>query len=164
MAQNTFDIVSKVDLPEVGNAVQQTVKEIRQRYDLKNTGSEVELDRGDPKIVLRCPDEFVLRQVSEVLQQKLIRRKVPLKALTFGIVRPAAGSSVIQDIALQQGIPNEKAREIVKVVKGTKLKVQAAIQGDQVRIGGKQRDDLQAVMAALKDKDFGIDMQFTNYR
>ena len=164
MAQNTFDIVSKVDLPEVGNAVQQTVKEIRQRYDLKNTGSEVELDRGDPKIFLRCPDEFVLRQVSEVLQQKLIRRKVPLKALTFGIVRPAAGSSVIQDIALQQGIPNEKAREIVKVVKGTKLKVQAAIQGDQVRIGGKQRDDLQAVMAALKDKDFGIDMQFTNYR
>ncbi len=164
MAQNTFDIVSKVDLPEVQNAVQQTIKEIRQRYDLKNAGSEVELDIETPKIVLRCPDEFVLRQVGDVLQQKLIRRKIPMKALTFGAVRPAAGSSVIQDIALQQGIPNEKAREIVKVVKKTKLKVQAAIQGDQVRIGGKRRDDLQAVIAALKDKDFGIDMQFTNYR
>ncbi len=164
MAQNTFDIVSKVDLPEVRNAVQQTLKEIRQRYDLKDANSEVELELDPPKIVLRCPDEFVLRQVSGVLQQKLIRRKVPAKALTFGLVRSAAGSSVVQDIALQQGIPNEKAREIVKIVKGTKRKVQAAIQGDQVRISGKQRDDLQAVMRLLKDKDFGIDVQFANYR
>ena len=164
MAQSTFDIVSKVDLPEVQNAVQQTIKEIRQRYDLKNSGSEVEFDSEAPKIVLRCPDEFVLQQVCDVLQQKLTRRKVPMKALTFGAVRPAAGSSVVQDIALQQGIPNEKAREIVKVVKGAKLKVQASIQGDQVRIGGKKRDDLQAVIAVLKDRDFGIDMQFTNYR
>lgn len=164
MAQNTFDIVSKVDLPEVRNAVQQTIKEIRQRYDLKGTNSEVEFEPEPPRIVLRCPDEFVLQQVSDVLQQKLVRRKIPTKALTFGPVRPAAGASVVRDIALQQGIPNDKAREIVKAVKATKRKVQAAIQGDQVRIGGKHRDDLQAVIAALKDKDFGIDMQFTNYR
>ncbi len=164
MAQNTFDIVSRVDLTEVQNAVQQTIKEIRQRYDLKNAGSEIEIDRETPKIVLCCPDEFVLRQVSDVLQQKLIRRKVPLKALTFGAVRTAAGSSVVQDIDLQQGIPNQEAREIVKTVKRTKLKVQASIQGDQVRISGKKRDDLQAVIAALKDKNFEIDMQFMNYR
>lgn len=164
MAQNTFDIVSKVDLLEVQNAVQQAIKEIRQRYDLKNSKSEIDFDREAPKIVLRCPDEFVLQQVADVLQQKLVRRKVPVKALTFGALRSAVGSSVVQDISLQQGIPNEKAREIVKVVKAAKLKVQAAIQGDMVRISGKKRDDLQAVIAALKDKDFGIDMQFTNYR
>ncbi len=164
MAQNTFDVVSKVDLPEVQNAVQQAMKEVHQRYDLKATKSEIEFDREAPKIVLRCPDEFVLQQVSDVLQQKLIRRQVPTKALTFNPPRPAAGSSVVQEIELQQGIPMEKAREIVKAVKATKIKVQASIQGDQVRIGGKNRDDLQTVMAVLKEEDFGIDMQFTNYR
>ena len=164
MAQNTFDVVSKVDLPEVQNAIQQAIKEIQQRYDLKATKSEIEFDAEAPKIILRCPDEFVLQQVSDVLQQKLVRRQVPTKALNFSPPRPAAGSSVVQDIELQQGIPIEKAREIVKAVKVTKIKVQAAIQGDQIRISGKNRDDLQDVMAALKAEDFGIDMQFTNYR
>ena len=164
MAQNSFDIVSEVELPEVQNAVQQALKEIRQRYDLKNTKSEIEFDKEAPKITLRCPDEFVLQQVGDVLQQKLIRRKVPMKALQIGEPQPAAGSSVVQEIDLQQGIPTEKAREIVKAIKATKLKVQAAIQGDQLRVSGKKRDDLQDVMAALREKDFGIDMQFRNYR
>jgi uncharacterized protein YajQ (UPF0234 family) len=164
MPQASFDIVSKIDLQEVLNAVQQTLKEVHQRYDLKGTGSTVELDQVNHKVVLQSPDEFTLKQVLEILQQKLVRRGVPLKGLDFQKIQPAAGSSVVQEINLQQGIPIEKAREIVKLIKQTKLKVQAAIQGDQVRVTGKSRDDLQRVIAGLKEQDLGIDMQFTNYR
>jgi hypothetical protein len=164
MAQPSFDIVSKIDVQEVLNAVQQTMKEVQQRYDLKGTGSTVELDQADNKVTLQSPDEFTLKQVLDILQQKLVRRGVPLKGLDFQKIQPAAGSSVVQEINLQQGIPIEKAREIVKLIKQTKLKVQAAIQGDQVRVSGKNRDDLQQVIAGLKEQDLGIDMQFVNYR
>lgn len=164
MAQSSFDIVSKIDLQEVLNAVQQTMKEVQQRYDLKGTGSTVELDQAANKVTVRSPDEFTLKQVLDILQQKLVRRGVPLKGLDYQKIQPAAGSSVVQEINLQQGIPIEKAREIVKIIKQTKLKVQAAIQGDQVRVSGKSRDDLQKVIAGLKEQDLGIDMQFTNYR
>jgi hypothetical protein len=160
----SFDVVSKVDLQEVSNAVQQTLKEVNQRYDLKGTGSSVELDQVEAKISARGPDEFTLKQVLEILEQKLVRRSVPLKGLVYEQMQPAAGSSVVQEIKLQQGIPIEKAREIVKIIKQTKLKVQAAIQGDQVRVTAKSRDDLQRVIAGLKEQDLGIDMQFTNYR
>jgi cyclic-di-GMP-binding protein len=164
MPQASFDIVSKIDLQEVLNAVQQTLKEVQQRYDLKGTGSTVELDQANNKIVVHSPDEFTLKQVLDILGQKLVRRGVPLKGLDYQKIQPAAGSAVVQEINLQQGIPIEKAREIVKLIKQTKLKVQAAIQGDQVRVTGKNRDDLQQVIAAMKEQDLGIDMQFTNYR
>jgi hypothetical protein len=164
MAQASFDIVSKIDLQEVSNAVQQTLKEVQQRYDLKGTGSTVELDQAENKVTLQSPDEFTLKQVMDILEQKLVRRGVPLKGLQYEKIQPAAGSSVVQEINLQQGIPIEKAREIVKIIKQTKIKVQAAIQGDQVRVSGKSRDDLQRVMAVVKEQDLGIDMQFTNYR
>lgn len=164
MPENTFDIVSKIELPEVSNAVQQTVKEVQQRYDLKNSHSEIELNEKDNKILLASADEFKLKAVVEILEQKLVKRKVPLKGLTFGAVTPAAGSTVRQEITLQQGIPIEKSREIVKAIKDSKKKVQASIQGDLVRVSGKDRDILQEVMQMLRGQDFGIDMQFTNYR
>jgi uncharacterized protein YajQ (UPF0234 family) len=164
MPDNTFDIVSKIELPEVSNAVQQAVKEIQQRYDLKNTHSEIELNEKDNKILLASQDEYKLKAVVEILEQKLVKRKVPLKGLAYGPVLPAAGSSVRQEITLQQGIPIEKAREIVRVIKDGKKKVQASIQGDFVRVAGKDRDALQDVIQLLRGSDFGIDMQFTNYR
>ena len=164
MPENTFDIVSKIELPEVSNSIQQARKEIEQRYDLKNTHSSIELQEKDSKIQLASADEFKLRAVIEILEQKLVKRKVPLKGLVYGTVTPAAGSSVRQEITLQQGIPIEKAREIVKAIKDSKKKVQASIQGDFVRVSGKDRDTLQEVMALLRGADFGIDMQFTNYR
>jgi uncharacterized protein YajQ (UPF0234 family) len=164
MPDNTFDIISKVDLPEVSNAVQQAVKEIQQRYDLKGSHSSIELQEKDNKIQLQSQDEFKLKAVVEILEQKLVKRKVPLKGLSFGVITPAASSTVRQEITLQQGIPIEKAREIVRVIKESKKKVQASIQGDLVRISGKDRDTLQEVMALLRGTDFGIDMQFTNYR
>jgi len=164
MPENTFDIVSKIDLAEVSNAVQQAIKEIHQRYDLKDSKSDIQLNEKDNKIVLASLDEFKLKAVSDVLEQKLVKRKVPLKGLSFGPITPAAGSTVRQEITLQQGISTEKAREIVKAVKDSKKKVQASIQGDFVRIAGKDRDTLQDVIAMLRGHDFGIDMQFTNYR
>ena len=164
MPDNTFDIVSKIDLAEVNNAVQQALKEIHQRFDLKDSKSEIQVNEKDHKITLASADEFKLKAVSDVLEQKLVKRKVPLKGLSFGPVTPAAGSSVRQEITLQQGISTEKAREIVKAVKDSKKKVQASIQGDLVRISGKDRDTLQEVIALLRGHDFGIDMQFTNYR
>ncbi len=164
MAANSFDIVSEIDIEEVKNAVNQAMKEVVNRYDLKKTKSTIEVDQAGGKIVARSDDEFTIKQVVDVLDQKLVRRGVPLKGLTYGPVRDAAGSTVIQEITMQQGIPIEKAREIVKLIKNQKMKVQSSIQGDQVRVSGKKRDDLQAVMAMLKDEDLGIDMQFTNYR
>jgi cyclic-di-GMP-binding protein len=164
MPDNTFDIVSKIDLAEVNNAIQQAAKEIHTRFDLKDSKSDIQLNEKDNKILLASADEFKLKAVTEVLQQKLVKRKVPLKGLNFGAIIPAAGSSVRQEITLQQGIPIEKAREIVKIVKDSKKKVQASIQGDLVRISGRDRDTLQEVMALVRGHDFGIDMQFTNYR
>ncbi|MBM3725154.1 MAG: YajQ family cyclic di-GMP-binding protein [Acidobacteria bacterium] len=164
MPDNSFDIVSKIELPEVSNAIQQALKEIITRYDLKDSKSSIELNEKDNKILLASKDEFKLKAVTEVLEQKLIKRKVPLKGLTYGTVTPAANSSVRQEISLQQGIPIEKAREIVKCIKDSKKKVQASIQGDLVRVAGKDRDTLQEIIALLRGEDFGIDMQFTNYR
>jgi hypothetical protein len=164
MPDNSFDVVSKIELPEVLNAVQQAQKEIIQRYDLKDSHSSIELNEKDNKLQLASKDEFKLKAVVDILESKLVKRKVPLKGLTFGQVTPAAGSSVKQEITLQQGIPTEKAREIVKKIKDSKLKVQASIQGDFVRVSGRDRDVLQQVIKLLRESDFGIDMQFTNYR
>ncbi len=159
---NSFDIVCKIDLQEVANAVHQAQKEIGQRYDLKQTQSQITQDKEG--LVVTTDNDYTLRQVLDVLQSKLHRRGVPLKALSYGKVEAAAGGTVRQRIGLQQGIPMEKAREIVKLIKEAKLKVQAQIQEDQVRVSGKNRDDLQAVIRLLKDKDLGIEMQFANYR
>jgi uncharacterized protein YajQ (UPF0234 family) len=164
MPDNSFDVVSKIDLAEVNNAIQQALKEIQTRYDLKTSKSEIQLNEKDHKILMESQDEFKLKAVNEVFEQKLAKRKVPLKGLSFGPVTPAAGSAVRQEISLQQGIPIEKARDIVKLIKDSKKKVQASIQGDLVRVAGKDRDTLQEVMALLRGHDFGIDMQFTNYR
>ena len=163
MLENSFDIVSKVDLQEVSNALQQALKEIHTRYDLKDSKSDIHLE-GKEALVLSSADEYKLKSVNDVLQTKLVKRGVSLKALTYGAIEPAAASTVRQKVSLQQGIPLEKAREIVKLVKNSKLKVQASIQGDFVRISGKDRDTLQQVIAMIKRSDFGIDMQFTNYR
>jgi uncharacterized protein YajQ (UPF0234 family) len=164
MPDNSFDIVSKIEIPEVSNAVQQAMKEILQRYDLKDSHSSIELKEKENKLLLASKDEFTLRAVTEILEQKLVKRKVPLKGLVHGTITPASGSSVRQEITLQQGIPIEKARDIVKAIKDSKKKVQAAIQGDLIRVSAKDRDSLQEVMAVLRAADFGIDMQFTNYR
>src|SRR5262245_40496418 len=164
MPDNSFDIVSKIELPEVNNAVQQAIKEVLQRYDLKDSHSTIELREKENKILLHSADEFKLKAVNDVLQAKLVKRNVPLKGLSYGTITPAAGSSVRQEITLQQGIAIEKAREIVKVIKDSKKKVQASIQGDFVRVAAKDRDSLQEVIALLRAADFGIDMQFTNYR
>lgn len=163
MPENTFDIVSKVDLQEVSNAIQNALKEIHTRFDLKDSKSDIQLEDKDA-IVLTSLDEYKLKAVNDILQSKLVKRGVPLKALTYSAVEAAAGSTVRQRIAMQQGIPSEKAKEIVKVIKDSKKKVQASIQGDLVRVSGKDRDTLQEIIALLRGRDFGIDMQFTNYR
>ena len=164
MPDNSFDVVSKVEMPEVVNAVQQSIKEIQTRFDLKDSHSNIELNEKEHKITLASQDEFKLKAVIDILEGKLVKRKVPLKALSYGTMIPAAGSSVRQEITLQQGISIEKAREIVKKIKDSKLKVQASIQGDFVRVAGRDRDTLQSVIKLLRESDFGIDMQFTNYR
>ena len=164
MPDNSFDVVSKIELPEVNNAIQQALKDINNRYDLKDSKSSIELNEKEHKIVLASQDEYKLKAVIEVLEGKLVKRKVPLKGLTYGTLIPAAGSSVKQEITMQQGIPIEKAREIVRTIKDSKLKVQAAIQGDLVRVSGRDRDTLQSVIKLLNSSDFGIDMQYTNYR
>jgi hypothetical protein len=164
MPDNTFDVVSEVEMPEVANAIQQATKEITQRFDLKDSHSSIELDDKERKIVLRSQNDFKLKAVYAILEAKLVKRKVPLKALNPGPIEPAASSTVRQEIALQVGIPTEKAREIVKFIKDAKKKVQASIQGDFVRVSGRDRDALQQIIALLRAHDFGIDMQFTNYR
>jgi uncharacterized protein YajQ (UPF0234 family) len=162
-AENSFDIVSKVDLQEVSNAIQNALKEIHTRFDLKDSKSDIQLE-GKEALVLSSSDEYKLKAVTDILQSKLIKRGVPIKALNYGTVEPAAGSSVRQKITMQQGIPIEKAREIVKLIKDSKKKVQASIQGDTVRVSGKDRDALQETIALRRGHDFGMDMQFTNYR
>jgi cyclic-di-GMP-binding protein len=163
-AENSFDLVSKVDIQEVRNAIDQATKEVKARFDLKDSKSEIKLEEEDKVLQLASENEYKLKAVVEILQQKMVKRGIPLKNLEYGKVEPASGSSVRQKITLQQGIPSEKAKEIVRVIKDSKKKVQATIQGDTVRITGKDRDTLQEVIALLKGKDFGIDMQFTNYR
>jgi uncharacterized protein YajQ (UPF0234 family) len=160
--QNSFDIVSEVDRAEVMNAVNQTMKEVRQRFDFKDSKASVALE--DKDLALAAEDETKLRNMNDILQQKLVRRGVPLKALSYGDPEPAAGGTVRQRAQIQQGIPQEKAKDIVRFIKDSKVKVQASIQGDIVRISGRDRDTLQQVIASLKAKDFGINMQFTNYR
>ena len=162
--QCSFDITSNVDLQEVDNALNQARKEVAQRYDFKGSKAAIDFDANESKLVLTADDEFKLNALWEIVQTRLIRRNVPVKNLTRGTPVPAANSTVRQDIALQQGIPTEKAREIVKLIKDSKRKVQASIQGDTVRVSGKDRDTLQEIIALLKQRDFGIDMQFTNYR
>ncbi len=159
---SSFDIVSKIDMNEVLNAVNQTMKEVKQRFDFKKSCSEVKIENEN--LVLISDDDFKLQSLTAILEEKLIRRKVSLKAFDYGKVEPASGGSVRQDVNIQQGIPSEKAKEIVKIIKKEKIKVQAAIQGDTVRISGKNKDTLQEVIQLMKGQDLGIDMQFTNYR
>ncbi len=160
--QNSFDIVSQVDRAEINNALDQTMKEVRQRFDFKGSSAAVVLEADE--LILTAEDETKLRNMNDILQQKLVRRSVPLKAFSYGRIEPAAGGTVRQHVAIQQGIPTDKAKEIVKFIKETKAKVQASIQGDVVRVTGKDRDTLQDIIAQLKGKDFNINMQYTNYR
>ncbi|HTV16098.1 MAG TPA: YajQ family cyclic di-GMP-binding protein [Acidobacteriaceae bacterium] len=162
-AENSFDIVSKVDMQEVRNAIDQATKEVRTRFDLKDSKSEIRLE-NDEAIQLASADDYKLEAVTEILRQKLVKRGVSLKALTFGTVETAAGSTVRQKVTLQQGIAGEKAKEIVRIIKDSKKKVQASIQGDTVRVSSKDRDALQEVIALLRGRDLGVDLQFTNYR
>ena len=164
MPDNSFDVVSLVDMPEVLNAVQQARKEVQTRFDLKDSKSEIELNEKDKKLVIHSVDDFKLRAVVEIIQQKLAKRKVPLKNFTYGPITAAAGSTVRQEITIQSGIAVEKSREIVKKIKDSKIKVQASIQGDLVRVSGKSRDLLQDAIALLRQADFGIELQFINYR
>ncbi|HLY98321.1 MAG TPA: YajQ family cyclic di-GMP-binding protein [Candidatus Angelobacter sp.] len=161
-SDNSFDIVSKVDLQEVSNAIQIALKEVHTRFDLKDSKSDIQLEKD--AIILTSADEYKLKAVTEILQSKLVKRGVPIKALTYGVVEAAAGSTSRQKVTMQQGIPSEKAKEIVKAIKDSKKKAQASIQGDTVRVTSKDRDTLQEIIALLRGHDFGIDMQFTNYR
>jgi uncharacterized protein YajQ (UPF0234 family) len=158
----SFDVVCRVDLQEVDNAIQQTLREIGQRFDFK--GQRTEVRREDAAIHLLAADDFKLRALGDILREKMARRQVPLKALQWGAMEPGPTGTAKQKIDLQQGIPTDKAREIVKLVKDTKLKVQVAIQGDQVRVSGKKRDDLQAVIRLLRERDLGIAVQLANLR
>jgi cyclic-di-GMP-binding protein len=160
--ENSFDIVSKTDYAEVTNALNQTTKEISQRFDFKGSGAKAELQAKD--LVLTAEDETKLRNMNDILQSKLVKRGVSLKALDYQKIEPAAGGTVRQVVKIQQGIPTDKAKEVVKFIKDGKYKVQASIQGETVRVSGKDRDALQQVITALKAKDFGIDMKFDNYR
>ena len=161
-AENSFDVACKVDMQEVANAIDQARREIATRYDLKGSKNEIALDQM--VITLLCPDDMKVKAVLDILQSKLHRRGVDLKALTIGEPAAAAGGALRQQITLQDGIPIEKAREIVRLIKDTKIRVQVAIQEKQVRVAGKNRDDLQAVIQMLKAKELGISLQFTNYR
>ncbi|HQR46401.1 MAG TPA: YajQ family cyclic di-GMP-binding protein [Thermoanaerobaculia bacterium] len=162
MSDPSFDVVSQVNLPEVSNAVAQAQKEIAQRFDLKGTAAGLTL--AGTELTLTANDDFGLKAVNDLLQGKLVKRGVPLKALDYGKPEPAAKGTVRQLVTIRQGIATEKAKEIVKAIKDSKLKVQAAIQAEQVRVTGKKKDDLQQVIALLREADFGIPLQFTNFR
>jgi uncharacterized protein YajQ (UPF0234 family) len=164
MADSAFDVVCNVDLQEVKNAIQHAMKEIATRFDFKGSGTEIEIIDSGAAIELRSSDEHKIQAARDVLETKLVKRGVALKALDYGKVESALGGTARQKITLQSGIPIDKAREIVKIVKATKRKVQVSIQGDQVRVSGKKKDDLQSIMGLLKESDLGIAMQFTNYR
>ena len=162
--EHTFDIACTVDLQEVLNAVNQAMKEIGQRFDFKGSKSSIELDKGKSELTIISDDDLKLKSVVDILQTKLVKRGIALKALQYGKIEQAAGNTVRQVISLQQGIPTEKAKEMVKIIKDMKLKVKAEIQKDQVRVRGKKLDDLQAIIAKFKETDFGIHIQFVNYR
>jgi cyclic-di-GMP-binding protein len=163
MAQEfSFDIVSKTEMQEVANAMQQAQKELATRFDFKGSKSSIELTTDE--IVLTSDDQGKLRSVKDIVESKLVKRKVSLKALDYGKIEPAAGGTVRQHAKIVQGIEIEKARAIVKAIKDSKLKVQASIQADQVRVAGRSKDDLQKAMAIVRETDFGIPLQFTNYR
>ena len=161
-AENSFDIACKIDMQEVTNALDQVRREVSTRYDLK--GSKCEITLEETEITVLAPDDMKVKALVDILQSRLHKRGVPLKALTYGDVEQASGGALRQKISLQQGIPIERAREIVRLIKDTKIRVQASIQEDQVRVSGKNRDDLQKIIAMLRDKDLGIALQFTNYR
>jgi cyclic-di-GMP-binding protein len=161
-SQNSFDVVSRIDVQEVKNAILIAMKEVKQRFDFKGSASLIELKAEE--IELRSDDEFKLKSLIAILEEKLVKRDVPLKGLVYGPVEKALGGTVRQKASLVQGIPIEKAREIVKAVKTGKYKSQASIQGDVVRISGKDRDELQVIIQMLKSGDFGIPLQFINYR
>lgn len=163
---SSFDVVSEIDVQEIRNAVDQAAREITTRFDFKDTGSNVELGEaeGKPTITLKANTEQKVKDVLKVLEEKFVKRKLSLKALNRGNVEPAAGGTARQVITINQGITTEKGREIVKYIKDQKFKAQVAIQGDQVRVSAKSRDTLQEVIASLKEKDFGIPLQFVNYR
>ena len=164
-ANQSFDITTGCDLQEVDNAVNQTMKEINQRYDFNGVKIGIDFKRDEGKLVLTAPDDYKLKASWEILQSKMVRRQVPLKNLQEGGIEPAGGASVRQEITLQQGIPTDTARAIVKYLKDRKLKkVQASIQKDQVRVTSPSRDDLQNVMGLLKEEDFGVELNFGNYR
>src|SRR6201981_4215585 len=163
MPENTFGALSKIDLQEVSNAIQQAMKEVTTRFDLKDSKSSIAME-GKDAILLHSADEYKLKAVNDILQQKLVKRGVSLKGLTYSPIEPAAGGTAKRRVTMQQGIAIEKAREIVKLVKDSKKKAQASIQGDLVRISSKDRDTLQEIIALLRGHDFGIDLQFTNYR
>ena len=164
-ATQSFDITTGCDLQEVDNAVNQAMKEIRQRYDFKGLDVNIDFKRSENKLVLRAPDEFKLRAIWDVVQEKMVRRHVPLKNLQHGKAVPAGGGTVTQEVNLQQGIPIETARAIVKFIKELRIKkVQSEIQGEQVRLTSPSRDDLQTVMHQIKEKDFGVELKFGNYR
>ncbi len=159
------DITTGCDLQEVDNAVNQAMKEVRQRYDFKGQNVDIDFQRAENKLVLHAPDEFKLTALWEVVQQKMVRRKVPVRNLHLGKVTPAGGGTVIQEVNLQQGLPIETARAIVKFIKEQKIrKLQSEIQGDQVRVSSPSRDDLQAVIALLREQDYGVELNYGNYR
>ena len=162
MPDSSFDVVSKIDMTEVSNAIQQALKEIHTRFDLKDSKSNIELEKD--AIILHSADEYKLKAVNDVLQAKLVKRGVSLKALTYGPVEPAAGGTSKRKVTMQQGIAMEKAKEIVKLIKDSKKKANASINADLVRVSSKDRDTLQEVIAMLRGHDFGIDLQYTNFR
>ncbi|HYB52779.1 MAG TPA: YajQ family cyclic di-GMP-binding protein [Thermoanaerobaculia bacterium] len=165
MAQDfSFDVVSRVDLQEISNAVQQASKEIATRFDFRGSASKIEWNEKDLALILTSDDAHKLKSVVDILETRLVKRSIAVKALDFGPVEDAAGGTVRQTVKVQQGIPSEKAKNIVKAIKDRKIKVQASIQADQVRVAGKNKDDLQEVIALLKAGDFGLPLQFTNYR
>ena len=163
--QCSFDVTSNVDLQEVDNALNQARKEVAQRYDFKGAKASIDFDPKESKLVLAADDDFKLNALWEIVQTRLVRRNVPVRNLTRGAVTPASNSTVRQEISLQQGIPVEKAKDIVKFLKDAKLKkVQASIQGDQLRVTSPSKDDLQEAMRQLREQDFGVALQFGNYR
>ena len=165
MAQDfSFDVVSRVDLQEVHNAVQQAGKEIGTRFDFRGSASRIEWNEKDLALTLTSDDEHKLKSVVDILETRLVKRGVAVKSLEFGKVEPAAGATVRQIVKVQQGIPTDKARDIVKAIKDRKLKVQASIQADQVRVTGRSKDELQEAQALLRGGDFGLPLQFANYR
>lgn len=163
-SENSFDVVSKIEMPEVVNAISQALKEVGARYDLKDSKSSIELNEKDLKIILASDDDYKIKAVNDILQSKLLKRGVPIKNLDYGVVQSAAGSTVRQEVKLKQGLETEKAKAVVKAIKDSKLKVTASIMGDYVRVASKDRDILQQVIALLRGDDFGVDLQFTNYR